>query len=301
MNKTECQRRNIRVPPFSPKLGDMVLDPRASPKPTIKSNCGKAMKPTICASHLRTLNTQAPCGSPDDIYQLSPWRAPGAAPVIDSCGTAGGRLAGMGEEPGCLPGMDSGRCRGATQAIFSNSSLAKENERGSRLPPMPPQASWKAGAAVEVGWSLKYQHGGGYIYRLAPADAPLTESTFDRMPLEFVGPSFLRWDGDPRTQLAFNATRVSVGTRPAGSTWQKNPPGVRASLRADKSALVHGESAQSGDSGRVAYPRGLEAGTLRAGLEVGRRGDDAGLAVVLGCNDRVTAARWSAVMGDDVV
>ena len=66
-------------------------------------------------------------------------------------------------------------------------------------------------------------HGGGYAYRLAPADAPLTEETFRKLPLDMVGKSILRWDGDHRTQLEFDAARVSHGTVPAGSMWAKNP------------------------------------------------------------------------------
>jgi hypothetical protein len=30
-------------------------------------------------------------------------------------------------------------------------------------------------------------HGGGYSYRLAPANGPLTEETFGKIPLKFVG------------------------------------------------------------------------------------------------------------------
>merc|ERR1712176_254984 len=146
MNKSETQRRGIVVPPFSPAPGDMVLDPNANPKPMSKANCAKPGKPTICDSNLRTLNTQAECGSPEDIYQLSPWRAPGSAPVIDACGSAGGRLPGMKQ---IGPGVE---------ALFSNTSLASENEVGSKLPPMPPQATWTIGSNVEVGWTLKYQH-----------------------------------------------------------------------------------------------------------------------------------------------
>jgi len=52
---------------------------------------------------------------------------------------------------------------------------------------------------------------------------PLTEETFRKLPLDFVGPSALRWDGDRDGQLEFNASRVSTGTVPAGSTWAKNP------------------------------------------------------------------------------
>ena len=39
---------------------------------------------------LRTVNINAECGGTDDWYYYSPWRAPGAAPVIDACGVAGG-------------------------------------------------------------------------------------------------------------------------------------------------------------------------------------------------------------------
>ena len=38
-----------------------------------------------------------------------------------------------------------------------------------------------------MGWTVAANHGGGYAYRLAPADAPLTEETFRKMPLDFVG------------------------------------------------------------------------------------------------------------------
>ena len=75
--------------------------------------------------------------------------------------------------------------------------------------------------------SLHELHSGGYAYRLAPADAPLTEETFRKMALDFVGPSTLRWDGNRSTDLKFDTKQrgweTSVGTMPAGSTWRKNP------------------------------------------------------------------------------
>jgi hypothetical protein len=83
-------------------------------------------------------------------------------------------------------------CRGNTQAIFSNSSVPRENDRGSKLRAMPPQATLRAGSKVDVGFSLKYQHGGGYLCRLAPAAAPLTEAMLNEMVLPFVGESYLR-------------------------------------------------------------------------------------------------------------
>jgi hypothetical protein len=60
--------------------------------------------------------------------------------------------------------------------------------------------------------------------RLAPASGPLTEAAFAKHPLDFVGPSVLRWDGDPSTQMPFNATTVSGdATFPRGSQWRRNP------------------------------------------------------------------------------
>jgi len=70
-------------------------------------------------------------------------------------------------------------------------------------------------------------HGGGYAYRLASAEEPLTEKNFQRLPLDFVGPSYLRWDGNKSSQLEFNPKElgweVSEGTWPNGSIWRKNP------------------------------------------------------------------------------
>ena len=44
----------------------------------------------MCNMSHRTVNIYAECGGPDDWYYYSPWRAPGAAPVFDPCGVAGG-------------------------------------------------------------------------------------------------------------------------------------------------------------------------------------------------------------------
>lgn len=148
-----------------------------------------------------------------DIYYYSPWRAPGSAPVIDSCGIAGGRLPGQGI--------------GGAGAQFENSSVAKLGDAGSKLPAGPSQAAWRAGQAYEVGWTVTAHHGGGYSYRLAPADGPLNEVTFGKRPLDFVGPGILRWGGDRSTQLEYDPIgkgwQTNVGTVPAGSTWRKLP------------------------------------------------------------------------------
>jgi hypothetical protein len=54
-----------------------------------KDICGLGMKPTL-PDYARSLNLNATAGSPEDIYKHNPWRAPGAAPVADVCGLAGG-------------------------------------------------------------------------------------------------------------------------------------------------------------------------------------------------------------------
>merc|ERR1712232_725608 len=98
---------------------------------------------------------------------------------------------------------------------------------GSKLPPLPTDTVWTMGLDVEVSWTIKAWHGGGYSYRLCPAEEELNEDCFRKMPLKFVGNSSLRWGGVGGEQLSFNTTAlgwdVSEGTVPEGSMWRKNP------------------------------------------------------------------------------
>jgi hypothetical protein len=105
-------------------------------------------KPTICDPKLRTINTNAECGSPEDFWYYTPWRYPGIAPVIDSCGTAGGRL--------------PGQAQGGAGASYTPTVNAKVGDSGSSLPPMDTGTTWTVGSDVEVAWALKAWHG-GYI------------------------------------------------------------------------------------------------------------------------------------------
>ena len=213
MNSHELNAANRTIPnPFSPPRGKMVLNPATRKGLEIKPNCANPRTtPTICAESLRTANTQAECGGPDDIYYWSPWRAPGSAPVVDACGSAGGRFPNQGT--------------GGAGASFENSTFAREGDLGSKLPAGRPAAVWTPDKAWEVGWTVMANHGGGYSYRLAPADGPLTEEEFRKMPLDFEGNSTLMWDRVP--MLEFNASargwETSEGTVPVGSTWRKNP------------------------------------------------------------------------------
>lgn len=165
---------------------------------------------TICDPKLRTINADAPCGSPEDVYYFAPWRYPGAAPVIDSCGVAGG--VHKGEGPASAGGD------------YHNTSNAKLGDIGSQLPPLKTNTVWTAGEVVEVAWTHKAWHGGGYQYRLCPADKPLNEDCFQATPVPFAdGTSSLRWGGVGAEQIWFNATDVSTGVIPEGATWRRGP------------------------------------------------------------------------------
>ena len=170
-------------------------------------------KPTICDPKLRTINTNAECGAADDFWYYTPWRSPGVAPVIDSCGTAGGRLPGQGQ--------------GSAGASYVETINAKVGDSGSKLPPLPTGTVWKAGSDVEVAWALKAWHGGGYAYRLCEAGRELDEDCFQKTHLNFTGNSSLRWGGVGGERQYFNSTakgwEVSVGTVPKSSMWRKIP------------------------------------------------------------------------------
>ena len=174
------------------------------------SSTGSASSaPTKSRASKRTVNTGAACGSKEDTYYYTPWRAPGFAPIFDSCGMAGGRALGPGRHG----------------AVYRNTSHAKQGDLGSVvLPAMAPQATWKAGETVEVSWALSANHGGGYQYRLCPADGTLDEACFTKTVLPFVGgKQSFRWGGLNGTQIWFDGTYVSEGTNPPGSTWAMNP------------------------------------------------------------------------------
>ena len=187
--------------------GARVDDPTSSRLSICKEPKHRA---TICDPKLRTLNVNAECHSAEDVFQFAPWRAPGAAPVHDACGVAGGVLPGQG------PASAGGD--------YQPTVHAARGDIGSKLPPRPTGTVWRTGEEVEVAWVQKAWHGGGYQYRLCPADSALTEECFQSHAVPFAdGTSMLRWGGQGGEELRFNATDVSVGTLPAGSTWRRGP------------------------------------------------------------------------------
>jgi hypothetical protein len=156
---------------------------------------------------LHSGNETIPRNGPLDIYKHNPWRAPGFAPVADACGLAGGTPWG-GDAP------EEGR--------YENTTHAWHGMKGTDLPPLPTGTVWKAGGTAEVVWQVRFNHGGGYAYRLCPAEAPTSESCFQSHHLEFVQ--------SKQALLFANGSRLSIpglftnqGTSPPGSTWSMLP------------------------------------------------------------------------------
>jgi hypothetical protein len=99
--------------------------------------CASPRNATICDQALRTVNINASCGGPEDFYYFSPWRAPGSAPVFDSCGAAGGRRVGQGD--------------GRFGSVYRQTPTAKLGDLGSSvLPQLPTETVWYSGACNTV-------------------------------------------------------------------------------------------------------------------------------------------------------
>jgi len=206
-----------------PSQPHAVPHPRADGSRRLSICAAPKRNATVCARELRTMNIDAACGSPADVTFFAPWRYPGAAPVIDSCGAAGGVYQWQGPA--------------AAGGDYAPTAHAKRGDLGSELPRAPSGATWQAGAVVEVAWSHKAWHGGGYQYRLCPADGRnLDEECFRAGALPFAdGRSALRWGGRGVTRpcaagefadcvVRFNATDVGgAAVVPAGSTWRRCP------------------------------------------------------------------------------
>jgi len=158
----------------------------------------------------RTVNRNATPGSENDIYRHNPWAAPGTAPVGDACGLAGGT-------PWAQEVSEAGD--------YTATKFAHHGMNGTKLAPMDTGVKWKIGGVAEVTWQLENHHGGGYQYRLCPADEPLTEACFQKTPLDFVaGQQGIVFKGAASgSWFPVEADYVTEGVHPAGSMWARIP------------------------------------------------------------------------------
>lgn len=184
-----------------------------------KSYCKqKTAKPWTLPRKAWTMNINAVEGAEDDSYRFNPWRSPGSAPVVDPCGQAGGKYK---QTP---VGGDS---------VYTTTVQAQMGDMGSKvLKPVDEQyqANWTAGEEVDVAWGMRYNHGGGYQYRLCPVDRLHEgESCFQETPLEFVKSAHkLLWNNGSLIEVLGEekgvfVSGVGVTFGPPGSTWARNP------------------------------------------------------------------------------
>merc|ERR1712048_1439447 len=92
---------------------------------------------------------------------------------------------------------------------------------GTALPSLnETEVQWMIGGQAEVTIQIENNHGGGYSFRLCPAEEALTWECFQRHPLEFVKDQqgIIHKDG---TVLPITGTFVTEGTHPKGSMWSR--------------------------------------------------------------------------------
>jgi hypothetical protein len=107
--------------------------------------------------------------------------------------------------------------------VFGTIPWAKQGDLGSHvLKKADSNVTWVAGQPYEVSWGIRYNHGGGYSYRLCAAGTELTEACFQQTPLDFVmDKQKLRWNDGK--EMPIKGTFVSEGTTPPNSMWAMNP------------------------------------------------------------------------------
>eukprot|EP00040_Diaphanoeca_grandis_P011897 m.60909 g.60909 ORF g.60909 m.60909 type:complete len:403 (-) comp22904_c0_seq1:338-1546(-) len=210
-----------------------------------KSYCSNPKTNATLPKHAWTLNLGVTEGSEEDRYRFNPWRAPGWAPVVDACGQAGGQY---------------GYQHLGGDSVFHNTTMAVMGDLGSKLPKGPSMATWKAGGRANVSWGPRYNHGGGYSYRLCAADQALTEECFQQTPLQFDPTAqLLVWNNGSLTfPMNTKGVYVDEGTYPPGSMWARNPlPRIwdsKLGLFDPDSCPKEGPRGPQGSAGCLAFP-----------------------------------------------
>lgn len=106
-------------------------------------------------------------------------------------------------------------------AEYTTTQFAKQGDLGSQvLKPRPTGTVWRRGSVARVRQQATAPHGGGYIYRLCPANQTLTEACFNKIQLEFATPSkhTLRF-ADRSLDREINATLVTEGGGKGWMVW----------------------------------------------------------------------------------
>ena len=189
-----------------------------------KSYCDNPSTKSVLPKEYWTMNIHAEEGAVDDSYRFNPWRAPGSAPVVDPCGQAGGKY------PQTPVGGASTFGTVNVTGTTGKQTLTMGDLGSKVLPPTDPKdvPSWKRGSEPQVAWGMRFNHGGGYQYRLCPLEKmPCTEKDFQQMPLDFVrGSQAIMWNNGTLYPIPHAAKYVDDSVCevvPKGSTWARNP------------------------------------------------------------------------------
>lgn len=187
-----------------------------------KSYCEKPSTKSILPKEYWTMNIHAEDGAEDDSYRYNPWRAPGHAPVVDPCGQAGGKYKQTPMGGASMFGTV------VVPTAHGNITLTMGDMGSKVLPPSDPSTvpKWKAGSTPRVAWGMRFNHGGGYSYRLCPAEKmPCTEEDFQKMPLDFVRDGqAIMWNNGTLYPIKGKFVDSSVAAvKPLDSTWARNP------------------------------------------------------------------------------
>ena len=101
-----------------------------------------------------------------------------------------------------------------------NTPFTHHGMKGTDLPPLPTVVQWKIGSTAEVSWNIRFNHGGGYAYRLCPTDQPLTEASFKKHHLTSVqDKQQLLFPNGSRVAIP-NPVFVNIGTVPPGADYR---------------------------------------------------------------------------------
>lgn len=171
---------------------------------TSGGNC-EPLTPTLPDKY-RTYNA-AGKSSNGDWTATHPWRAPGRAPMGDSCGNSGAYYVGPG-----VPGYEP---------LYPGSKIPRTSNNVEQI-------DWKRGEIVEAGWSLWSNHGGGYQYRLCPLEddsfPEINEDCFTAHPVPFADKStVIRSPYGKFDDFSIPAMDVTEGVYPEGAAWRMNP------------------------------------------------------------------------------
>lgn len=186
-----------------------------------------------------------------------PWRFPGRAKPLNSCGVASGFL-------------PTAVVQFAHQ--FSASSGVTQGMHGTSLP-AGPRTTWEASAVVDASFTLVVNHGGGYQYRACRVDtgASPDEDCFEANPLRFA-------DSEQRVrfseaagggEVVIGAVDVDVGVHPAGAAWRRLPlPACNCDRGYYCGAAGSAASGKTVSAASTAYAAGQKAhGECTTGLQ----------------------------------